>query len=95
MESVSNKKKSDFLSLAIIALVFTHQWVFVLGHSIYASVAIIYISYLTIFALFCLSLSQHKIGRQSLMSVIWLPFVCYTLLGYLVESDAERVVYWF
>lgn len=90
-----NGKKLGLLGFALLWLIIDQNWIsWLFSYTVYASIPIIYFSFLLVFILFVATfLKQSKVVTPVVL--IWLPFVFFSLFGYLAGVQFQRMIYWF
>ena len=88
------KANWSLLSIALLFLVLDRQWGFVFTNTVYASQAMVYISFLLLLFLF-ITVAAKYAAKWTLICIIWTPYILSTILGYVINLKLQHVTYWF
>lgn len=83
------------LGWAMLLLMFDRFWGYIFTNTVFASTAMIYALFITVLILFVGVFAKNNLGKQTTMSIIWLPYLLYTLIGYLLSFKLQQVTYWY
>lgn len=93
MEQISSKRKATLLSIALFVLLFERQWSWLFNRTVLESSFVIYVLFLSVFALFILLLFKYPI-RGSKCTNIWIPYFLLTIISCLINFDFQYLAYW-
>ena len=86
--------RSTIIKYTISYFFFYSLWSFVFTQTVFFPPSSLYAGYLLLFVLFLLALVESpKKKALTLDKVIWMPFLLYTILGYLISLDGENTLY--
>lgn len=67
---------------------------FVFSQTVFESTLAVYISFVALFIFFSAYLLQNIGGRKDFATLIWMPYLFYTIGGYLLQSNFQQLSYW-
>lgn len=69
-------------------------WGFVFSHTVFESTLAVYISFVVLFVYFVCYLFKYIGGKKDAATLIWIPYLIYTILGYFIKSNFQQLSYW-
>lgn len=85
---------STILRFTFLYFAFFCLWSFVFTQTVFFPPVTIYAAFILLFLLFVMSIINiRNIGKIRIEVIVWIPFLVYTVLGYIVSFDGENVLY--
>lgn len=86
--------RSKILNITFLYFSFYCLWSFIFTQTVFFPPVSLYAGFLLLFILFVVSLFESQ-GKKALRTecVVWIPFLLYTILGYLISVDGENILY--
>jgi len=96
MIKANRKSRFDILSFSIILLIVYTFFGFIAKTTVFASAGLVYISFLLLSLLFSCNAVKYLNSNAVVDSLTlwWLPFLLYTMGGYLIGGNIETFCYW-
>lgn len=85
---------STILKYTFLYFAFYCLWSFIFTQTVFFPPVSLYLGFFILFILFLLSfiISSKRIKART-EGIIWMPFLFYTILGYLIALDGENIIY--
>lgn len=86
--------KNKSIRHLIIFLILYIFWGFVFSHSVFESTLAVYISFVVLFVFYLYYLIQNIDSKKDTVTLLWIPYIAYTILGYFVKLNFQQLSYW-
>lgn len=85
---------STILKYTFLYFAFYCLWSFIFTQTVFFPPSSLYAGFLILILLFILALAKTpKLKPLKIDGVLWMPFLIYTILGYLISLDGENILY--
>ena len=92
----TGKKEFALLDFALFWLILDLEWVsWIFSQTVFSSVYVVYCSFSILFVLFLSVLLNKRIKTSVPVCAVWLPYVLFTIIGYFIGVQFQRMTYWF
>ena len=89
------KKRNSLLEFSLLYLILYIFLGYIFTNTVFANNTMVYISFMFLLGVFFLHVVQTKKSlKVDIYTALWLPYLIYTMLGYLMRSDVEHFAYW-
>ena len=84
----------SLLNLTLFLIIFDALWGFLYSKTVFAASIMSYVSFILLFILSLTVAIKYSFGRLVSFSLVWLPYLMYTILGYLINGDMNSMTSW-
>ena len=88
------KTEKTVQSFALLIISFYALWGFLFTKTVFARTIFEYVFFLGAFGLFLLCVFLSRCTKVRKDAIIWIPYVLYSMMGYLFRENVEYFIYW-
>ena len=87
-------RKTSLISITMFFIIVVALWGFLYTKTVFASTFLSYASFVVLFALSLAVLIRYNFGSFSSFSIVWCPYLLYTIVGYLIGENIQSMTSW-